>query len=67
MPDIAARLLAPGLQAALGQPVLVENRPGGGGTVAAEAVARAAPDGHALLMTTASTQAIAPALFQNLR
>lgn len=67
VPDIAARLLAPGLQSTLGQPVLVENRSGGAGTVAAEAVARATPDGHTLLMTTASTQAIAPALFQNLR
>ncbi len=67
VPDIAARLLAPGVQAALGQPVLVENRPGGAGTVAAEAAARAAPDGHTLLMTTASTQAIAPALFPALR
>jgi tripartite-type tricarboxylate transporter receptor subunit TctC len=59
--------LAPGLGAALAQPIAVENRPGGGGTVAAEAVARAAPDGHTLLMTTASTQAIAPALFPSLR
>lgn len=67
VPDIAARLLAPGLQTALGQPFIVENRPGGGGRVAAEAVARASPDGHTLLMTTASTQAIAPALFPNLR
>jgi tripartite-type tricarboxylate transporter receptor subunit TctC len=67
VPDIAARLLAPGLQAALGQPVIVENRPGGGGTVAAEVVARSAPDGHTLLMTTASTQAIAPSLFPALR
>jgi tripartite-type tricarboxylate transporter receptor subunit TctC len=67
VPDIAARLLAPGLQAALGQPVIVENRPGGGGTVAAEVVARSAPDGYTLLMTTASTQAIAPSLFPSLR
>lgn len=67
VPDIAARLLAPGLQSALGQPIIVENRPGGGGIVAAEAVARAAPDGYTLLMTTASTQAIAPALFPDLR
>jgi tripartite-type tricarboxylate transporter receptor subunit TctC len=66
VPDIAARLLAPGLQAALGQPVVVENRPGGGGTVAAETTARAT-DGHTLLMTTASTQAIAPALLPALR
>jgi tripartite-type tricarboxylate transporter receptor subunit TctC len=67
VPDIAARLIAPGLGAALGQPVVVENRPGGGGTVAAEAAARAAPDGHTLFMTTASTQSIAPALFGTLR
>lgn len=66
VPDIAARLLAPGLQAELGRPVVVENRPGGTGTVAAEAVARAT-DGHTLLMTTSSTQAIAPSLFPSLR
>jgi tripartite-type tricarboxylate transporter receptor subunit TctC len=64
--DTAARLMAPGLQAALGQAVVVENRTGAGGTVAAEAVARAA-DGHTLLMTTGSTQSIAPALFPSLR
>lgn len=67
VPDIAARLIAPGLGAALGQPVVVENWPGGGGTTAAEAAARAAPDGQTLFMTTASTQSIAPALFGTLR
>lgn len=67
VPDIVARLLAPHLQAALGQPVLVENRPGAGGTIAAEFVARAAPDGLTLFMTTVSTQAIAPGLRDDLR
>ena len=66
MTDITARLLAPGLQAALGQNVAVENRTGAGGTVAAEAVARTT-DGHTLLLTTGSTQSIAPALFPSLR
>lgn len=67
VPDIVARLLAPPLQAALGQPIVVENRPGAGGAVAAEFVARAAPDGQTLFMTTVSTQAIAPALRPDLR
>jgi tripartite-type tricarboxylate transporter receptor subunit TctC len=55
------------MQTGLGQPVLVENRPGAGGTVAAEAVARAAPDGYTLFMTTVSTQAIAPNLRPDIR
>lgn len=67
VPDIVARLVAPHMQTGLGQPVLVENRPGAGGTVAAELVARAAPDGYTLFMTTVSTQAIAPNLRPDIR
>jgi tripartite-type tricarboxylate transporter receptor subunit TctC len=48
--DTVARQLQPRLQAALGQPVLIDNRGGAGGTVGSAEVARAAPDGHTLLM-----------------
>ena len=52
--DTMARLIAPLLSQALGQPVVVENRAGAGGNLAAEAVARAAPDGRTLLMSFTS-------------
>src|SRR5687767_4126148 len=53
--DITARLIAPGLQAALGHPVVVENKPGAGGTIGADQVAKATPDGYTLLMGSNST------------
>ncbi len=65
-PDVVARTLAEPLSKALGQPVIVENRPGAGGNIAAEAVARAAADGHTLLVGTNGPLAVSPALYRNL-
>jgi tripartite-type tricarboxylate transporter receptor subunit TctC len=50
-PDYLSRLLAERLPAALGQPIVVENKPGAGGTIGREVVARAAPDGYTLVMS----------------
>ncbi|HEY2134602.1 MAG TPA: tripartite tricarboxylate transporter substrate-binding protein, partial [Xanthobacteraceae bacterium] len=53
-PDIVARLLGPKITETLGQQVVIEPRPGAGGTIAAQAVASAAPDGYNLLLASAS-------------
>ncbi|TDH61727.1 tripartite tricarboxylate transporter substrate binding protein [Dankookia rubra] len=63
--DTTARLFAPSFTNFLGQPAVVENRPGGGGTIGAQEVARAAPDGTTLLVDAAN-QAVAPFIFRNL-
>jgi len=63
--DAYARVYAPKYAEAWGQPVVVENRPGAGGNVGAELVAKSAPDGYIWLLNTAG-QAIAPALFRKL-
>src|ERR1700733_7009882 len=63
--DPAARLIGKYLQDCLGQPFIVENRDGAGGMIAAEAVARAVPDGYTILLTSNSTHSAAPALFKH--
>jgi len=64
--DLVARSVAPKLADMLGQQVVVDNRPGSGGIVGTEIVARAAPDGHTLLMGTIGNIAISPALYRKL-
>src|SRR6202008_4161596 len=65
--DTVARTLAARLQQALGQPVVIENRTGGGGAIGAESVARSPADGYTLLMGTVSSNAINASLYRNLR
>jgi tripartite-type tricarboxylate transporter receptor subunit TctC len=62
--DIVARLLAPKMSAVLGQPVVVEARPGAGGVTGLDVVAKAAPDGHVIGLGSAGGLAISPGLPQ---
>lgn len=64
--DLVARSVAPKLADMLGQQVVVDNRPGSGGIIGTEIVARATPDGHTLLMGTIGNIAISPALYRKL-
>lgn len=62
-PDVLARVLGKELSAGLGQAIIVENRAGATGTIGANAVASAAPDGYTLLMGTVSNIALAPSFY----
>jgi tripartite-type tricarboxylate transporter receptor subunit TctC len=64
--DIVARTLAQKLGDALGTSIVVDNRPGAGGTIGSDIVAKAAPDGYTLLLSTTSTHSIAPSLYAKL-
>lgn len=65
-PDITARIIGQKLTSVLGQPVVIEDRPGAGGSIAAELAAKAPPDGYTLVMASAGSHAVSPALYRNL-
>src|SRR6478735_5523192 len=65
-PDVIARLIADKLSPALGQQVVVENRPGAGGVVGSDYVAKAAPDGYTLIMGNAGSHGINAAVYSTL-
>jgi tripartite-type tricarboxylate transporter receptor subunit TctC len=64
--DLAARLVAEGLASRLGQPFVVDNRPGADGIIALEAIKAASPDGHHLLMTNIGALTVNPLLYAKL-
>lgn len=65
-PDILARLIGERLQAAWGQSVIVDNKPGAGGNTGADSVAKAAPDGHTVVVGTVGTHSINGALYKKM-
>jgi tripartite-type tricarboxylate transporter receptor subunit TctC len=65
--DLCARILAEDMRGRLGQPVVVENRPGANGSLGAAAVAAAAPDGHTLLVSNTSTMTVNHLLYRDIR
>jgi tripartite-type tricarboxylate transporter receptor subunit TctC len=64
--DLYARALAPALGELLKQPAIVENRPGAGGNIGADAVAKAAPDGYTFLVSATGTMVVNPSLYREL-
>ena len=64
--DIVARTMAGRLGQEVGQPIVVDNRPGAGGNIATEAVVRSPPDGYTLLLGTIAALSVNPSLFKNL-
>src|SRR5690242_4876015 len=64
--DILARLVGQKMSEALGQPVVIENKPGAGAIISAEYVAHAAPDGYTILMGASGPMAINPAVYAKL-
>ena len=65
-PDILARIIGERLTAAWGQPVIVDNKPGAGGNLGADFVAKSAPDGYTVVVGTVGTHSINPALYSKM-
>lgn len=61
--DLLARILAQPLGERLGQPVIIDNRPGAGGNIGAEAAARSEPDGYTLFLGTMATHGVNPVIY----
>ena len=64
--DVVSRIIANKLQESLGQPIIVDARPGAGGTVGTEVASKSAPDGYTLFMANNSTHGSNPALYAKL-